>query len=381
MLPVNSFSILSIISSNRLSGPGAAALQQATLLAETGHNLTFACLPGKNLADRARAAGLQVDTSLSLPRKGELWQLPGDVRQIREMITEKQINLVMVHQTIETATTAVAVGSKVPLIRIFHSGLDKPLGWANRLFFKLFPVVAIATSPAGGRALGRSALTPDGERIILPGAVDSKAFNPEIDGSAMRKELGFKDADPVVGIVSRWKAGRGLGDFLKAFAMAKAKEPRLQALLIGRGEGRQALVEKVASLKLADSVVFCSPEERFREALAVMDMGALMRPGSDGTARAALEMMAIGKPLALMKQGSLADLTGLPDLPATIICNNIEEMADALVSYAGEASLRERYSNNARALIESCHTLAHLSDALGSLCARAIAQKWGIRVR
>lgn len=363
-----SLSIVSLISSDRLSGPGVPALQQARLLQAAGHRVVFVCRDGRSLAPAARAAGLTVRTDLHFPRKGEVWHLPADAARLRTLLGGAAADLLFTHQTPEMLAAGLARDAGVPHVRVWHDGRARRTGLGYRLARRCFGFRDVATTETGRRALGHPPTPRDEADIVLPGAVDPATFHPERDGAAVRRALGLPREAYVLALVARWKAGRGHRAFLEAVASAGVIIPRLRALLVGRGELEPALRGWIDELELGDRVRLVTPGEDFPEVLAAADAGVLLEPGSDGTCRAGLELMATGKPLVLRRRGALGELTGPVGRPASILCDDDEELRDGLVFYARDEETRALHGENARAFIETLHHPARLQERLELLC-------------
>ncbi|MFH0911369.1 MAG: glycosyltransferase, partial [Planctomycetota bacterium] len=237
------------------------------------------------------------------------------------------------------------------------------------------------TSPTAARALARAGLGGAAGPFLIPGAVDTDAFCPDTDGRPFRREMGFEADDVVVGLVARWKKGRGLLEFLQAFALAAERERALCALFIGRGELEPVLRAEAARLGLEGRARLVSPGARFPEALAACDLGALMRPGSDGSARAALELMATARAVVLWKYGSLVDLEGEEGAPRAVLCSSEDELAQALRHLAASPDERARIGQAARAWVEARHSMPRVRETLSAFALRAVKEADASRLR
>jgi glycosyltransferase involved in cell wall biosynthesis len=146
------------------------------------------------------------------------------------------------------------------------------------------------------------------ERVLATrGAVDAEAFRP--DGPDLRAELGIPAGAPVAGIVSRVKPGRGHDDLVDAFVPVVGRLPEARLVVVGRGEGEEALRVRVAHRGLQRAVVFAGyrtgPE--LAAAYRTLDVKVLLAEGNDGTCRALLEGMASGRPGLAYRFGAPAE--------------------------------------------------------------------------
>jgi glycosyltransferase involved in cell wall biosynthesis len=352
--------ILEVAEGSKHTGSAAAALTSARALAARGHQVTWLCQPGSALAEAGRGRGLDVREELELSLLG----LRASARRIREAAAD--FDLVHVHRSKSHLAAAMGLGFSgrtKPLVRTCHAGAPGQTGvWARWLAGKSDALVV--RSAALAFAMSRVS-SPEGARLgVIPGGVDGSVFNSEVDGAGVRGELGL-DAKLAVGIVSNLKAGRRL----PTFCAAAEKLSRNRAfdvvdfLIIGRGELGKSLQGWIDRSHLTSRLRIFSPGEKFPQALAALDVGVLLVPGSDGSGRAALEMAALGKPLVLGRVGALADLAGPEgDCARTVAPDSADELAAAIGELADDSERRARLGEAARARFEQRHTLERLGE-------------------
>lgn len=116
-----------------------------------------------------------------------------------------------------------------------------------------------------------------------------------------RAALGFASDDYVIGNVARLTSQKNQSFLLDAFSEARADNPRLKLLLIGRGEDETNLKDKVEILGLHDCVKFLGVREDIPELMAAMDCFAFPSKW-EGFGIVALEAQASGLPCLLSDQ-------------------------------------------------------------------------------
>ncbi|GLY32843.1 glycosyltransferase family 4 protein [Kineosporia sp. NBRC 101731] len=89
-------------------------------------------------------------------------------------------------------------------------------------------------------------------RQLTPG-VDDVLFNPEVDGSQIRAELGLGDR-PVVVCVSRMVARKGQDVLVEALPLIREKVPDAALLLVGDGPYRSEVERRVTAARLGEHV-------------------------------------------------------------------------------------------------------------------------------
>ena len=107
---------------------------------------------------------------------------------------------------------------------------------------------------------------------LLPNAIDAAAYRAdETVRQEVRRELGLEDA-LVLGHVGRFNEQKNHSFLIDLFAAAAKKEPKARLLLVGSGEGRTVIEEKVQALGLADKVLFLGVRGDVHRLLQAMDV-------------------------------------------------------------------------------------------------------------
>ena len=182
----------------------------------------------------------------------------------------------VVHSHLDCMSAPVLRAAKkhgVP-VRLAHShssSQDKDLKYPLKLLCKR----GIAAQATGLFACGENAgqwMFGGAEFRVLPNAIDAAAYRAdETVRQEVRRELGLEDA-VVLGHVGRFSEPKNHPFLIDLFAAAAKKEPKARLLLVGSGEGRAAIEEKVQSLGLADKVLFLGVRSDVNRLLQAMDV-------------------------------------------------------------------------------------------------------------
>jgi glycosyltransferase involved in cell wall biosynthesis len=126
----------------------------------------------------------------------------------------------------------------------------------------------------------------------------------------LRKEFGIKADERVVGVIGRLKPDRGYDVVLKAFKLLRSRVDGVKLLIVGRSSQiEKSIKEPVAELGLGNDVILAGYRvEDYFSVIFTFDLFVMMRAGSDGTARALREVMALGKPAIVSDMGMLPEL-------------------------------------------------------------------------
>lgn len=163
--------------------------------------------------------------------------------------------------------------------------------------------------------------------VIIPNAVDSETFRPDIDGAPVRERLGIPPERPVALLVARIVPHKGIEHFIQAARFV----PYAEFLVVGDGPQLEALKRLAASIGVQDRVRFLGHVRDLPEVYAACDVFVLPSVSRlEAFGIVTLEAMATGKPVVITDipgvreviedglEGLLADPMNPEDLGAKI---------------------------------------------------------------
>jgi glycosyltransferase involved in cell wall biosynthesis len=150
----------------------------------------------------------------------------------------------------------------------------------------------------------------------------------------MKEEFGISSEERVIGVIGRLKPDRGYDVILKAFKIVRDRVGRVKLLVVGRSSQiEKSIKEPLAALGLANDVILAGYRvDDYFSVISTFDLFVMMRAGSDGTARALREVMAMGVPAIVSDMGMLPELvrhgeSGLSVPPdENVLADRMEEM-------------------------------------------------------
>jgi sugar transferase (PEP-CTERM/EpsH1 system associated) len=190
----------------------------------------------------------------------------------------------------------------------------------------------------------------ESERIrVIRNGVDTKRFSPNQAARArLRRELGFSDANFVVGSVGRLVAIKDLGTLLRAAAILVQRGVDAKALIVGQGPELRNLERQAQELpELAGRVAFFGPSDRVFEVLNALDVFVLPSLG-EGMSNTVLEAMATGLPVVATLVGGNPELIGDGRDGQLFSAGDFADLARILARMWSDRGLRERLSAAAR---------------------------------
>jgi glycosyltransferase involved in cell wall biosynthesis len=357
--------ILELLSSPAWTGPAEPMASVAPSLVARGHRVEVAVdtiRPG-DLRSRLRGIGLAVRDDLALSTKAGPLAYVRDIRRLRCLV--RDVDVAHAHFSHDHGLALLARRGRpdVRVVRTVHSSrsLARRLGQglAHR---RTDGLLAVCESHA--RLLSERFGVPERRIGIARGAVDTARFTP--DGPDLRGELGLAPGTPVAGIVSRVKPDRRHAELVDAFRRVADALPDARLVVVGRGEGLDAVRAHVEACGLADRVVFAG--YRTGEALAAayrtLDVKVLLAEGNDGTCRALLEAMACGRPGVAYRFGAPAETIADGTTGLLVADGDVRALAAALVELLSWPAHARAMGAAARGRVAALYTESARGEAV-----------------
>ena len=202
------------------------------------------------------------------------------------------------------------------------------------------------------RLIEELGLAPEIVRAI-GGAVDIKRFNPTVKGDEVRREFGLDEDVPLAGVVARFHDHGKHDYFLKAILEIKKIVPRAKFFLIGRGKYGSVLKDMAKELGITQDVIFVGQRGRdYPQVLASLNVKVYLIPGTDGSCRAVLEAMAVGKPIVAAPVGPILEIVKEGVSRFMVRPEDTSSLAKAIAKLLADGELARRMGRKGRKLIE-----------------------------
>ena len=190
-------------------------------------------------------------------------KLPKYLKFLKQLFREKKYRIV--HSNINTLSVFPLYAAKkagVPVCIAHSHSTSNPREWKKNLmknalrpFSKKYATDYFAcTKHAGEYQFGKKAVEQGKVKIITNAInIEKFKFDPEAR-KRLRKEFGFKDDDYVIGNFGRLIPQKNQLFLIDAFAEFKKKNHNAKLLIVGEGDLREKLEEKIASYGLSEDV-------------------------------------------------------------------------------------------------------------------------------
>ncbi len=190
--------------------------------------------------------------------------------------------------------------------------------------------------------------------------VDLSEFDPEFDGSVIRKEFNIDEDELVIGTIGRIDHGKGHEYLLESMRIILQKSKNVRFLIVGGAFDNPSLEKSLYEMSVEKGVdkktVFTGSRRDIPQLLASMDV-VVLPSEIDACSRVLFESMAMRKPLVAVNAGGtpeivLDGITGLLVKPG-----DPPDMAKSIMKLLQDRPLSAQYGNAGRKRVEDMFTI------------------------
>ena len=337
--------LLLVADSLDVGGAERHVVNLAAALVRSGWRVTIACSVGGALATDARAAGVKV-----YPLIGFLVKRRVDARyawRLALLARRGGFGLVHAHMFASSvAAAAAATLAQLPLVITEHS----EAGWRSprARWFSRQAYARAATIIAVSDGIRDRLITVDGVPADRVSTIHNACASRAELSSSMPPWLGpDSPTGPVIGVVARLQAEKGVRYFVEAAARIAVEAPSARFVVIGDGPLRASLTALADELGLARRMLFagfCLDASALIRYLNILVVPSL----SEGTPLVVLEGMFAGVPIVASNVGGIPEQVRHEREALLIRPGNSEELADAVTRLLREPQLASMLAETAR---------------------------------
>lgn len=284
-------------------------------------------------------------------------QICNTIRSLIDIIKKKQINLIHSNQPRSNLFGAIAAKIKtIPIV--WHERCLERGRFDSDNIFSFLPDRIICNSGAvRGRFTKRKIDTKI--RTIING-VDLREFNPELNGSIIRKEFNIDEDEPIIGTIGRIDPEKGYECFLESARIILQDFKNVRFLVVGGAFNNPSLEGSLYEMSVEKGIdkktIFTGFRRDIPQLLASMDV-VVLPSGIDACSRVLFESMAMRKPLVAANAGGTPEIvqdgiTGLLVKPG-----DSSGMAKCIKKLLDDKYLAEQYGNAGRKRVETMFTI------------------------
>jgi len=271
--------------------------------------------------------------------------------------------------------------ARVPVVVHCEHGRDfADVSGANRRRQRIRQVVSyltdrmLAVSTELAHWLTDVVHVPARKVVVVGDGVDDVRFAPRADRDALRRALGYRPDDVVVGTVGRLDPVKNHPMLFAAADRIRHTHPNVRVLLVGDGPERSGLERLLEERRLHETVKLLGQRDDIPELLNVMDIFTLSS-FAEGVSVAALEAMAVDLPVVATRVGGNVDVVVEGVTGALVPSGDVDAYVAALTPYVASSELRRTHGQRGRALVMERFTLDALAARYVGLYRELLAAK------
>jgi len=354
--------ILHLFSNWKWTGPADPTLNLCKELEKRGHDVMFAYqkppLPVEDsIEKRVLQTGVKATDRFRLDHSVKVYHpsfLPIHLRDILNLtnyLHEEKFDILNVHHSHGHLLGGIAArrsGHPVILIRTDHKRDPLKPSLGNRFLISRLTDGMITFSERARREDAEHfGLPPERVGKVSP-ALDLKRYDPKRKFKEMKSLFGIEPGEIVIGMIARYQKYRRTDVFLEAVKTIAGEFPNVKVLLVGRSsQMKQSVIQPMKQLGIEKWVVLGGYQTNdYLDTLACMDIFVFLMAGSDGTARALREAMAMGKPVIVANRGILPELVE-DGVSGLVVNDRPAELAHAALRLLRHPEMREALGRSA----------------------------------
>lgn len=252
-----------------------------------------------------------------------------------------------------TYHTMIPYGVSLVASKPWSQKLAEKLAWkAIRLFYRPFDLV---TAPSEAARKGLEENNVSAPTMVVPNGVDTKRFNPGVDGRPVRKKLGVGGKEKMILVAGRLSHEKHVDVVVRALPHV-LKEVDARLVITGRGPADEKVRALVSELGLKSKVTFTGfiPNDNLSGYYAAADVLATAST-FETQGLALLEGMACGTPAVGARALAIPEAVEEGKNGFLFEPFDSEGCADKILRVLTAApKFYDKWSRNARATAEEC---------------------------
>lgn len=344
----SSLRIAHVNSEKGFSGGEAQMFLLMRGLRERGHHNLVISRPGSRCTMAAREQGFEVVPA----SMGNDLDLSG-LLEVRRALRQWSPDIVNLHTGRATWLGGLAAWSAgFPALTTRRMDKKVRRGPRAQLIYSILTRRVAAVSPAVVELLQRGGVAKERIELICD-AVEPEALRAGREAADVRAELGADEGRPVLLVLASLVHRKGIDVLIDALALLRKEAPQLNPLLWIAGSGPEEgnLRSQINSVGASDSIRLLGQRNDAPDLLNACDL--LVLPSRrEGLGVAALEAMAVGKPVIASRVGGLAQAVEHRQTGLLVPAGDAHALSEAIRELLSDSELFTLFARNGPARIE-----------------------------
>ncbi|HHT9155678.1 MAG TPA: glycosyltransferase family 4 protein [Candidatus Tripitaka sp. YC43] len=226
-----------------------------------------------------------------------------------------------------------------PLVQWFFTLIERLAApWADK-------IIAMCQSEARDY-LGRR-IAPKEKYTVIDSGIDLNRFrHAQVDVAEKKQGLGLPRDSFVIGIIARLSPEKGHFTALEAFQKVYKEVPDAFLLIVGEGELKEAIRQRITRMGIGDRVVMTGYRTDIPEITRTLDVS--FNPSLwDCSPRSVLEAMVCGIPVIATKVGGIPEMVSDGETGLLVPAGDAEAMAHCILRLRRDAGLGKKLTGQA----------------------------------
>jgi glycosyltransferase involved in cell wall biosynthesis len=363
--------ILHVIESPSWTGAMAQTLELLIGLRARGHSVALATTEGSILWDRAREAGIDV---VGVETRSEL--NPGAVARLVHLILARRVDIVHAHRAHAHSLGLLAAAlTRRPFIVSRRVSFRPKDNLGSRIKYRSrFVTRIVAVSQAVKDVLVDWGVDPERVVVIYSGT-DPERYAGNLDGRAVRDEMGIPAGAPLVGKIANFYHGwKGHDTFLAAAALVAEGLPGARFLLVGHNTDSERMRDAIVRAGVADRVTAAGYRADVPRIISALDVSVNAARAGEGLSGAVRESLAAGLPVVATDVGGNRELVRDGETGLLVPPDDPPALAAAIGKLLSDPELAARLGAAGARLVRESLTVDRMVDETERLYRRVLAE-------
>lgn len=370
--------------------PGGAVevvLNLCSGLKERGFEVELAGAPDPRTAETVRKVGIPFHPIPEFRREVsplyDLWAL----LKLYELIKKGGYQIVHTHTSKAGILGRLAARlAHVPVIvHTPHGSIFRPtfFGLPKRWFFALTERLAarwadkiITLCQSEVRDYLSHGIAPREKYVVIPNGIDLGRFRQSrrVNIAEEKQGLGLPKDSFVIGMIARLDPEKGHFEALEAFQKVHKEIPDAFLLIVGEGELKEAIQQKIASMGIGDRVVMTGYRADIPEITHILDV-SLTPSLWDCSPRSVLEAMVCGIPVIATNVGGIPEMVSDGETGLLVPVGDAEAMARCILRLRKDVGLGKKLTSQASRRGQKLFDLPRTIERIVQLYLRLLTEK------
>jgi len=189
-------------------------------------------------------------------------------------------------------------------------------------------------------------IAPDEKLVTIYSGIEFAHYVAERTSAEMKRQLGMEEAWPIVGCIGRLCAQKAQHYLVEAVALLKEQYPHLRLLLLGDGELRSLIEQRIHDLGVSAQVVLLGERDDIADLLNIFDIYAASSLW-EGVGRALTEAMYWSLPIVTTPVNGVTELILHEETGLLVPPRDAQALATAIARLTSDRELARRLGTNA----------------------------------